>query len=101
MTEVWAVIIVGIFSVVTTYMEVRNRRDRKRMDARSDCRAEEMQLSMELMSATGKLSCVTAKKVMGQETNGDVKEAFEAQEKAQEAYERYKTKTTARQATKC
>lgn len=86
--------------VLVAVIETGNRRDRKRTEARSARRAEESRLSMEMMSANNKLSLVTAKKVMGHQTNGDVEDAMQAALRAQQEYEDFKTRLAAGQVAK-
>ena len=86
--------------VLVAVIETGNRRDRKRMDARAARRAEESRLSMEMMSANSKLSLVTAKKVMGQQTNGDVEDAMQTALRAQREYKDFKTRLAAGQVAK-
>ena len=63
-------------------------------------RAEESRLSMEMMFATCKLATVTAKAVTGHKTNGDVEDALEESDRAQEQYEDFKTQLAAQQVAK-
>ena len=86
--------------VAVAVIETRNKKCRARTEARARRRAEESQLSMELMSATCKLATATAKAVTGQHTNGDVEDALEAAQKAQEAYDTFLARVTARQVAK-
>lgn len=87
-------LISGVFMVIVTIIEVlaaRDRRnakkDRERAQARAARREEESRLSMKLQKATCALALVTAKKMAGHQTNGDVEEAMDEAEAAQKAYE--------------
>jgi hypothetical protein len=89
-------IIPGICTAIVAIIEFRAARDRRKEEAeiertkkQATRRAEESQLSMELMSANCKLAVVTAKALTNQKLNGDVEEAMEASRKAQEQYNAY------------
>lgn len=86
-------VISGIFLLMVTLIEVRAIRDRKRsevekerVEKRAELRAKESKLAMQMQEAALKLSLVTAKKVMNMHTNGDVKDAFDAAERAGAEY---------------
>lgn len=100
MVELFCAALTGVFTVLVAVIETRNTRDRKQTESRAERRAEESRLSMELMSANCRLSLVTAKKVMGQKTNGDVEEAFEAVSTAQTNYDGYIRRLAAQSAVK-
>ena len=57
-------------------------------------------VSMDLSSAICALAKVTAKKVTGQHVNGDLSEAMEKADEAQEEYIAFVRKTAAEQVTK-
>lgn len=82
-------IISGAVLIMVAVIETRASKERKNTQAekakaeeREALRAKESQLAMQMQEASLKLSKVTAKKVMNLQTNGDVKEAFDAAEKA-------------------
>lgn len=86
-------IISGAVLVMVAVIETRATRERKntqvekeRAAEREALRAKESKLAMQMQEASLKLSMVTAKKVMNLQTNGDVKEAFDAAEKAGSEY---------------
>lgn len=89
-------IISGVVLIIVAIIEAKACRDRKnqkeekeRMERRAARRAEENRLSIQMENANLQLSMITAKKVMNQETNGDVDEALVAAKKAAEAYESF------------
>ena len=65
---------------------MRSRSSVKRAESRAQRREKESRLAMELMYANCSLSLITAKKLTGMHTNGDVEEAMEAAAGAREAY---------------
>lgn len=86
-------LISGIFLVVVTLIEVFAAKDRKsakrereKAQVRAERRERESMLAMNLQSATCALALVTAKKLNGHHTNGDVEEAMEKATSAQEDY---------------
>lgn len=86
MVEIICATIAGVCAILSAVVNSRVSRNIKRSEARAKRRAEESLLAMDLMSANCALSLVTAKKVNGHQTNGDVEEAMERAEKAQAAY---------------
>lgn len=98
--EIMTSLIAAAALVLVAIIETRNGRERKRAQARAERRAEESRLAMDLMGATCKLATVTAKKVTGQHVNGDVESAMETASAANAAYEEFKTRMAATQATK-
>ena len=76
------------------------REDRERVERRAAVRERESRLSMEMMSATCSLSLVAAKKLAGLHTNGDVEEAMEKAQAAQEDYADFVRDVAARQVVK-
>ena len=86
MVEVLCSIIAAVATILSASMAYRVSRENKRTEARAERRARESRLSMEMMSATCALSLVTAKKLSGQHTNGDVEEAMAKADKAQREY---------------
>lgn len=94
--ELWASTISALALILVAVIETRNNRSRKRTEERAKKREEESMLSMKLMSATCALSLVTAKKMAGHHTNGDVEEAMERAQKAQDDYNEFLRRQTAR-----
>jgi hypothetical protein len=64
----------------------------KKLDERSELRAEESRLSMAMQHANCKLGVVTAKAVTNQHVNGDVEDAIHDAELAQKDYEKFHSK---------
>ena len=92
----WQTIVSGIFMVIVAIIEAVAHKERKRatalaekMTARSERRAEESRLSMQMMSATLQLSVVTANALTGGHNNGNVQAAKEAAEKAEREYQEF------------
>lgn len=75
-------------------------RQAEKMEKRTEIRVEESRLSIDLNSATCALAMVSAKKLTGQHTNGDVAEAMQKAAEAQEEYTDFLRRTAARQVTK-
>ena len=95
-----AVVLVALIESKSSRERKQYKEDRERAERRAAVRAEESQLSMEMMSANNKLTLVIAKKLNGQHTNGDVEEAMQAAVKAQKDYQMFLEETTARQVAK-
>lgn len=100
MPEILVAAISAVAMIVVAVINGIMLKDRKRAERRSERRATESRLSMELMSATCALSIVTAKKVTDQQINGDVKKAIQAAYDAQESYAHFLNETAAYQVTK-
>ena len=105
--EYIAPLISGVSLVVVAVIETiasRERRqaklDKERVEHRAKIRERESHLSMEMMSATCALALVTAKKVNGKQTNGDVEEAMNKAVKAQEEYSDFVREMAAHQVGK-
>lgn len=98
--ELAASLISALALVLVAVIETRNNRSRKLTEERAKKREEESMLSMKLMSATCALSLVTAKKMAGHHTNGDVEEAMERAQKAQEDYTNFLQRNTAQSVSK-
>ena len=81
-----AAVLVAIIEAAAAWDRRQVRRERERAERRAARRAEESRLSMDLMAANCALALVTAKKLTGMHTNGDVEEAMEAAEAARTAY---------------
>ena len=86
MTEVICALIAAAATVLAALAERRSRISNRRAEARAERRATESRLAMDLMYANCALALVTAKKLTGMHTNGDVEEAMEAASAAQDAY---------------
>ena len=85
-TEVVCALVAGASTVLAALAERRSRSSGKRAESRAQRREKESRLAMELMYANCSLSLITAKKLAGMHTNGDVEEAMEAAAGAREAY---------------
>lgn len=103
----WGAIISAIALVAVAIIETVSLRDRKsekaereRVELRAALREQESHLSMQMMSAACALSLVTAKKVTGMHTNGDVEEAMDKAREAQANYQSFLEETAARQLAK-
>ena len=99
----WEGIISGIFMVIVAIIEAIAYKERKRtkeftekMDLRSERRAEESMLSMQMMSATLQLSTVTANALTGGHNNGNVQAAKEAAEKVEREYREFLQRVASR-----
>lgn len=86
--------------VIVAVIETNNKKDRLRTDKRAERRAKESMLAMELQSATCALALVTAKKVNGKQTNGDVEEAMQKALEAQGRYEAFMNSLAANEVAK-
>lgn len=86
MVEIICAAIAAVATIVSAYLAVSSKRQNKKIDERAERRAKESRLSMDLMYASCALSLTTAKKLANMHTNGDVEEAMDAANKAQEAY---------------
>lgn len=93
-------VIVAIIEGVAARERKSVRRDREREERRAALRERESRLSMEMMSATCDLALVTAKKVNGMHTNGDVEDAMESASTAQDAYRAFLRDTASHQVAK-
>ena len=85
-TEIACAFIAGTATVLAALAERRSRITAKRGEARAQRREKESRLAMELMYANCSLSLITAKKLAGMHTNGDVAEAMESARSARESY---------------
>lgn len=95
-----AAVAVALIEAFAARERKRYKADRERAERRAALRAQESQLSMEMMSANNALTLIIAKKLTGQHTNGDVEEAMSAAQKAQHDYQSFLEQTTARQMAK-
>ena len=95
-----ALIIVAIIEAVAMRERKQDKLDKARIEHRAKIRERESHLSMEMMSATCALALVTAKKVNGKQTKGDVEESMEKAVKAQEGYSDFVREMAAHQVGK-
>lgn len=100
MTEIICAALAMITAIIVAVIETRNHKQHKRTEARAEMRAQESRLSMEMMYANCALALITAKKLAGMHTNGDVEEAMNAAREAQKAYEDFVRDLTAEKITK-
>lgn len=100
MVEIICAAITALAAVCVAVIERRNYVQNKRTEKRAEQRAYESRLSMDLMYANCALSLITAKKLANMHTNGDVEEAMQAAEKAQEAYNDFLRDTASHHITK-
>ena len=98
--EIVCAVIAGLSAVTVAIIERRNAKQNKKTEARAEQRALESRLSMDLMYANCALSLTTAKKLANMHTNGDVEEAMDAAQKAQDAYNDFLRDTVAHRVTK-
>ena len=97
-------IVSGIFLVIVAIIEAVAAKERKKVKAfndkaeqRAEQRAEESRLSMQMMSATMKLSIVTANALTGGHNNGNVEEAKALAQKADEEYQAFLKKVVSKE----
>ena len=84
-----ATIVVAVIEAIAARERKRARTRDKDMQQRSEQRAKESRLSMAMMSATLKLSIVTANALTGGHNNGNVEAAREAAEAAETEYQAF------------
>jgi len=100
----WGSIVVALISAVSlvwvAMIQTHTGREKARTERRAARRAEESSLQMKMQAAGIKLALVTAKKLNGGHTNGDVEEAMREAHEAQEAYENFLLHVAAEQTTK-
>ena len=82
-------LIAALASVLVAIIEAKASKERKSHEKRAERRAKESRLSMELMSVTCELSCVTATALRDGHTNGTLDPALAKAHKAQEAYQSF------------
>lgn len=95
-----ALVAVAIIESVSLRERKKERADKERIEQRAALREHESHLSMQMMSAACALALVTAKKVTGMHTNGDVEEAMDKARDAQKNYQTFLEETAARQLAK-
>lgn len=95
-----ALIAVAVIEAVTLKERKNAKAEKERTERRATLREQESHLSMQMMSAACALSLVTAKKVTGMHTNGDVEEAMDKAREAQSKYQEFLEETAARQLAK-
>lgn len=81
--------IAAIAAIAVAIIEGKAAQERKSHEKRAERRAKESRLSMELMSATCELSCVTAMALRDGHTNGTLEPALLKAAKAQEDYQSF------------
>ena len=95
-----ALIAVAIIEAVALRERKNEKAEKERVEKRAALREHESHLSMQMMSAACALALVTAKKVTGMHTNGDVEEAMDKAREAQANYQTFLEETAARQLAK-
>lgn len=100
MVEIICAVIAAAAMIIVAVIERRNMKQNKKIEARAEQRAQESRLSMDLMYANCALSLTTAKKLANMHTNGDVEEAMEAAQRAQDAYNTFLRDTVAHRVAK-
>ena len=95
-----AVVLVAVIEGMAARERKQIKEDRERTERRAAVRAEESRLSMELMAASCALSLVTAKKLAGMHTNGDVEAAMQQATDAQEEYAEFLRGVASKQVSK-
>lgn len=100
MIEIICAVIAAAAMITVAVIERRNMKQNKKIEARAEQRAQESRLSMDLMYANCALSLTTAKKLANMHTNGDVEEAMEAAQRAQDAYNDFLRDTVAHRVAK-
>lgn len=100
-------LISGVFMVAVAIVEAiaakdrrSAKREREKAQARAERREKESILAMEMMDANCALGLITAKKLAGHKTNGDVEEAMEKAAQARENYEKFIREQAAHQVNK-
>jgi hypothetical protein len=86
MVEIICAIIAAAAVIISAFIGYHTKETRRTMERRAERRAHESRLAMELMYATCSLALVTAKKLTGMHTNGDVKAAMDAADNAMKEY---------------
>ena len=86
MIEIACAAIAAAAAIISAMIGYRAREARRTIERRAERRAHESRLAMELMYGTCSLALVTARKLSGMHTNGDVEEAMKAADKAMSAY---------------
>lgn len=87
MIEILCALISGAAAVISATATKSAQKEIKKSQERAARRAHESRLAMDLMYATCSLALVTAKKVTGMHTNGDVEEAMTVAREAQKSYQ--------------
>lgn len=93
-------IVVAIIEAIASRERKDMRAANERAEERAKLRTKESRLSMNMMSATLKLSVVTANALTGGHNNGNVQEARDAAEQANEEYEAFLRDITAKEISK-
>lgn len=87
MVEIICACIAAVAAIASARATYCAKEEIKKTQERASRRAHENRLAMDLMYATCSLALVTAKKVTGMHTNGDVEEAMKAAAEAQKNYQ--------------
>lgn len=98
--EIICTIISAVATIVAASASARVSINTRRTQERAERRAKESQLAMQLMYATCELSIIAAKKLTGQHTNGDVKQAMDTAAAAKAAYNQFVESEAAKNFTK-
>lgn len=92
-----ATIIIAIIEAIAARERKETKESRAKEEKRANQRARESRLSMDMMSATLKLSVVTANALTGGHNNGNVEESRKAAQKASDEYEAFIREITAQE----
>lgn len=84
-----ALVIVAVIEAVAVRDRKRAKEDKERTERRAAVRERESRLSMEMTSAACALALISAKKLTGMHTNGDVEEAMQKAKAAQNDYQNF------------
>ena len=95
-----AVVLVALIEAAAMRERKKAKSERERTERRAAVRERESRLSMQMMAANCALATITAKKLLGQHLNGDVKAAMDLAEEARESYETFLQDVAARQINK-
>lgn len=95
MTEVICSVISGACAIICAVVGAVSVRAHKRTEAREKLRREEALLSLQMTDACLRLSVCSANALLGGHNNGNVEEAKEAAQRAQERYTQFMQETTA------
>lgn len=75
-----------VVAVISARASKKAQAERAELKKNEDRNTRERLLTMKLLSASCKLSTVTAKAVFNHKTNGDVQDAFDSAQEAQQEY---------------
>ena len=89
-TTITVAVIAGLFAI-----DSRKRKTRQtEVDKRSEIRAKEGHLAIELLAATVDLGVATATAIKDNKVNGNMEEAMKGAKEAQTAYQKFLRETT-------